>query len=113
MLKEYQLKIDIRSIIVKIDPKGSSILSANDNFYNYLGYDQFDLENSSKKSLLKKLSTDLNLKDIKSSIKNRSVWYGDIKLLNNQKNTISTKAGIFPILNRDKEIKELIAIMYI
>ena len=111
VLESYKSNIDNNLIVTRTDPDGV-ITFANNNFYKMTGYSQSEVIGF-KHNINKHPDTGLEVfKDLWETILSKKTWHGTLK--NRRKNGSSywIDTTISPILNKDDEIVEFIAIRH-
>ena len=110
-LESYKNNIDNNLIVTRTDPNGV-ITFANDNFYKMTGYPKEEVVGS-KHNIIRHPDTSVELfQDLWKTILSKQPWHGTLK--NRRKNGSSywVDTTISPILNKDDEIVEFIAIRH-
>ena len=110
-LKSHKLAIDESSIVSKTDKNGI-ITYANDNFYKISGYTQSELLGKAHSIIRHPENDDSIFAELWSTIRAKKVWKKTIKNMDKFGNTYWVDTTILPILDKDNEIEEFIAVRH-
>ncbi|MEA3383140.1 MAG: EAL domain-containing protein, partial [Campylobacterota bacterium] len=110
LLKQYQTITDSSSIVSKTDSSGR-ITYANDNFCKISGYTKNDLIGQNHNIIRSPDTPKAIFKDFWNTIKDKKEqWNGIIKNISKSGKSYYVKSSVTPILNKDNEIVEYIAL---
>ena len=110
-LESYQSNIDNNLIVTRTDPNGI-ITFANDNFYKMTGYSQSEVIGSKHNINRHPDTSNEVFKDLWQTILSKKTWHGTLKNRRKNGSDYWIDTTISPILNKDNEIVEFIAIRH-
>lgn len=99
------------SIVTKTDPKGI-ITFANENFCRLSGYSEAELLGKNHNIIRHPDMPDEAFKDLWETILQKKVWTGKVKNLKKDGGFYIFNAMIFPLLDKNNEIREFMAIRH-
>lgn len=108
-LNQYQKAIDKTFLVSKTDTKGV-ITYVNDLFCKISGYSKEELIGSPHSIVRHPDMPKEVFKDLWQTIKSKKIWHGIVKNRRKDGKSYYVDATIFPILNKDGDVKEYVAI---
>ncbi len=110
-LESYKNNIDNNLIVTRTDIHGN-ITFANKNFYTITGYTEAEVIGKSHNIIRHPDNPKEMFAQLWKTLLSKKVWHGTIKNRKKDGTTYWVDATISPILNKDKEIVEFIAIRH-
>ena len=110
-LQSYKNNIDKNLIVTKTDIDGK-IIFANENFYKISGFTAEEVIGKTHSIVRHPDNKDSLFKQIWSTITGKKAWQGRIKNINKDGSTYWIDTTISPILDKDENIVEFIAIRH-
>ncbi|WP_428737064.1 EAL domain-containing protein [Sulfurimonas sp.] len=110
-LKSYKTSIDTNLVVTKTDLYGN-ITFANQNFYDISGYSENEVLGRSHNIVRHPETDDSVYKEIWETILAKKTWHGQLKNKRKDGTTYWVQSTISPILDKDNNIVEFIAIRY-
>jgi len=111
ILSEYKKAVDLGTIVSKANKQGL-ITYVNDAFVKVSGYSREELIGQNHSIVRHEDSESQVFKELWEKILNKEVWRGDLKNKAKDGSSYFVHATIVPILNKDDEIMEFLAIRY-
>ncbi len=111
LLEQYKSIIDESATVTKTDPIGI-ITYANDAFCKSSGYAKEELIGQPHNIVRHPDMPKSTFKNLWDTIKSKKIWYGIIKNRTKDGKAIYMKATIAPVLNKDGDIIEYIAVRH-
>ncbi len=109
LLKQYKDAIDETMIVSKTDVSGR-ITYVNDTFCKLSGYEREELIGHSHNIVRHEEESEEKFKLLWETIKAKNSWHGELKNRTKSRKTYYVDANIFPLLDKDNNILEYIAI---
>ncbi len=109
LLQQYKSAIDDTMIVSKTDTRGR-ITYVNDRFCELSGYSKDELIGHAHNIVRHPSEPSSVFKNLWQTISNKKKWHGEIKNLAKDGSTYYVDAHIFPLIDKDKEIVEYMAI---
>ncbi|CAI6152090.1 MAG: hypothetical protein SPLUMA1_SPLUMAMAG1_01410 [uncultured Sulfurimonas sp.] len=110
-LQSYKTHTDNNLIVTRTDINGI-ITFANDNFYNITGYTDEEIIGKNHNIVRHPHTPDKLFEELWKRILNKKIWHGTLQNLKKDGTSYWVDTTISPILNKDKEIVEFIAIRH-
>jgi PAS domain S-box-containing protein/diguanylate cyclase (GGDEF)-like protein len=110
-LKSYKTTIDTNLVVTKTDLDGN-ITFANQNFYDISGYSENEVLGRSHNIVRHPDTDDSVYEQIWKTILVKKTWHGELKNKKKDGSTYWVQTSISPILDKDNNIVEFIAIRY-
>ncbi len=110
-LQSYKTNIDNNLIVTRTDINGI-ITFANDNFYNITGYTDEEIIGKNHNIVRNPHTPDELFEELWKRILNKKTWHGTLQNIKKDGSSYWVDTTISPILNKDKEIVEFIAIRH-
>ncbi|MDD2790466.1 MAG: EAL domain-containing protein [Sulfurimonas sp.] len=110
-LQSYKDTIDTNLIVTKTDVNGK-IIFANKNFYNISGYTEKEVLGKTHNILRHPSNKDTLFKKMWETISSKKTWQGRIQNMRKDGSEYWIESTIAPILNKDGDIVEYIAIRH-
>jgi len=110
-LQSYKTNIDNNLIVTRTDINGI-ITFANDNFYNITGYTDEEIIGKNHNIVRNPHTHDELFEELWKRILNKETWHGTLQNIKKDGTSCWLDTTISPILNKDKEIVEFIAIRH-
>jgi PAS domain S-box-containing protein len=111
VLNEYERALNEPAMVSKSDLTGN-IIQVNERFCRVSGYQESDLLGQNHALLRHPQTSKKQLDDIWQTIESKKVWRGELKSLKQNKKAFVTQAVIVPVLNKEKQVHEYIAIYF-
>jgi PAS domain S-box-containing protein/diguanylate cyclase (GGDEF)-like protein len=110
-LESYKTNIDNNLIVTKTDINGT-ITFANSNFYKMTGFTKEEVIGSNHSIIKSPYTTNKFLENLWQTILSKKTWHGRIQNRKKDGTSYWVDATISPILNKDNEIVEFIAVRH-
>nr|WP_275716647.1 GGDEF domain-containing phosphodiesterase [Sulfurimonas sp. SAG-AH-194-L11] len=110
-LKSYKINIDSNLIVTRTDIDGI-ITFANDNFYNITGYTADEILGQNHNIVRNPNTPNELFEELWKKILSKKTWHGTLQNRKKDGSTYWVDTTISPILNKDQEIVEFIAIRH-
>jgi len=110
-LKSYKSNIDNNLIVTRTDINGV-ITFANENFYEITGFDAEDIIGKNHNIIRSKHTPAEVFEQLWKTILNKKTWHGTLQNRKKDGSSYWVDTTISPILNKDNEIVEFIAIRH-
>ncbi len=110
-LESYKNNIDNNLIVTRTDVDGF-ITFANNNFYTITGFERDEVIGHSHNIIRHPENPKELYENLWNTLLSKKVWHGTLKNRRKDKSTYWVDATISPILNKDNEIVEFIAIRH-
>lgn len=110
-LESYKANIDNNLIVTRTDIDGN-ITFANENFYKISGYSASEVIGKNHNIVKSQNSSDALFKELWETILSKKTWHGIVENRKKDGSSYWVDTTISPILNKDEEIVEFIAIRH-
>lgn len=110
-LKSYKSNIDNNLIVTRTDTNGI-ITFANENFYDITGYDASEIIGQNHNVVRSPNTPSEIFEQLWSTILNKKTWHGTLENKRKDGSNYWVDTTVSPILNKDNEIVEFIAIRH-